>query len=110
MYALKNLACLKGLSSLKTSILKLPESNTMLAIFLPSKHEKKLVDLKALLGSVDIDLSSFVRINSNFITARGMRLSYSKFMPCNNEKMAVKRTRWAALSVLFVTLPSIYVE
>ena len=31
-------------------------------------------------------------------------------MTCNNEKMAVKRTRWAALSVLFVTLSSIYVE
>ena len=62
------------------------------------------------LGSVDIDLSSFVRINSNFIAARGMMLSYSKFMSYNNEKMAVKRTRWAALSAIFVTLSSIYVE
>ena len=62
------------------------------------------------LGSVDTDLSNFVRINSNFIAARGMMLSYAKFMSCNNEKMAVIRTRWAALSVLFVTLSSIYVE
>ena len=62
------------------------------------------------LGSVDVDLSGFVRINSNFIAARGMMLSYSKFMSCNNEKMGVKRTRWAALSVFFVTLSSIYVE
>ena len=63
-----------------------------------------------MLGSVDIDLSHFVRINSNFIAARGMMLSYSKFMSCNNEKMAVKRTRWVELSALFVTLSSIYVE
>ena len=61
------------------------------------------------LGSVDIDSSNLVRINSNFIAARGMMLSYSKFMSCNNKKIAVKRTRWAALSVLFVTLSSIYV-
>ena len=62
------------------------------------------------LGSVDIDLSRFVQINSDFIVARGMMLSYSKFMSCNNEIMAVKRTRWAALSALFVTLSFIYVK